>query len=479
MSFTSLLYLLFLAATWIIFAASPKDRRIYVLLAASYIFYAVWSVPFLLLIQVTTSVDFFCARTISRSTNVRLRKGLLTLGILINLSVLCCFKYLNFLIDCQNSILSYFHVSSPAHHLDLILPLGISFYTFEAISYLVDVYRGSKPAPNWLQYNFYIMFFPHLVAGPIVRFNKFFPQYENGITNPSVVRIKEGLEMIVLGFAFKLIIADSAAMFSKPLFARAEAISTIEAVMAAAAFMAEAYFDFQGYTHIARGTALLFNIELPVNFRNPGNATTIAEFWQRWNITLSKWLYDYVYLPMGGGRKAVATRIVAAFLTMTIAGIWHGAGLNFVVLGMYYGSLVAVYHGWRSLTRKLPKRADQWRRTKPYKVFAWFGTHSLLLPAAVLFHGSLSSDIPILKALLPFGNCTAVAAKPANVCAVFFTVAALFACGYAQPLFIRAYRYSREVLPFWVKVHAVTVLLVVCVILEAHQTDPSFMYAQF
>lgn len=249
--------------------------------------------------------------------------------------------------------------------------------------------------------------------------------------------------------------------------------------MAAGAFMAEAYFDFQGYTHIARGTALLFNIELPVNFRNPGNATTIAEFWQRWNITLSKWLYDYVYLPLGGGRRAVSTRIVAVFLTMVIAGIWHGAGLNFVVLGMYYGSLVAIYHAWRSLTRKLPKHVDRWRRTKPYKVGAWLLTHSALLPAAVLFHGSIKSDIPILKALVPFGHGAAVAPVPANVWAVCFAFGALFVCGYAQPLFTRAYRYSRELLPFWMKVHAVTVLLVVCVILEAHQTDPSFMYAQF
>lgn len=479
MIFTSLQYLLFLAATWTVFAFAPKDRKMQVLLAASYLFYAAWSVPFLALILVTTSVDFVCARVISRSANAALRKGLLTLGIVINLSVLCCFKYLNFLLDCQHSILAFFGISSPNLQLHLILPLGISFYTFEAISYLVDVYRGAKPAPSWLKYNFYIMFFPHLVAGPIVRFNKFFSQYADGIANPTKERIKSGLEMIVLGFAFKLIIADSAAIFSQPLFARGEAISTIEAMMAAGAFMAELYFDFQGYTHIARGTALLFNIELPVNFRNPGHATTIAEFWQRWNITLSKWLYDYVYLPLGGGRKAVLTRVGAAFLTMCIAGVWHGAGLNFVVMGMYFGLLVALYHGYRALIRKLPPQVDKWRRTKHYKVVAWFITQYMLLPAAVLFHGSLTSDLPILKALVPFGKLTTASATPANLSAFWFALVALFACGYAQPLFTKAYRRSCEGLPLWVRVQALTVLIVLCVILEAHQTDPSFMYAQF
>jgi len=484
MTFISWHYLCFIAIVWLVFYFTQAQKRMLVLLAASYIFYAYWSVPFLALILLTTSVDYFCARRISASTDDKLRKTLLWLGITLNLLVLCSFKYMNLILASQHSLLAFFGINTPNLHLDIILPLGISFYTFEAISYLVDVYRGAQSAPTWLTYNFYIMYFPHLVAGPIVRFNKLFPQYSDGIERPDLVRIKSGLELILLGLAFKLIFADGAALICAELFPKSAVLTSMEAMLVALAFGLQLYLDFQGYTHIARGTSLLFNIYLPVNFRFPLNSATIVDFWQRWNITLSQWLFDYVYKPLGGMRKSLSLRMRATFLTLLIAGIWHGAGLNYVLMGAYFGVLVACYHGYRSLTKHLPANIEQKRSGNPiYRFASWLLTLYLLLPAGVLFNPNLETDLSVIRRLLPSmkGLCEIQSALlHADYLARYLaTLVLILLCGFAPPVIAKIYQRQFQTLPYWLRVQTATIVIVLCVIFESQQTDPAFIYAQF
>ncbi len=484
MSFISWHYLCFIAIVWLVFYFTPAQKRMLVLLAASYIFYAFWSVPFLALILVTTSIDYFCAQRISASTDNRLRKALLWLGITINLLVLCSFKYMNFILASQHSLLAFFGINTPNLHLDIILPLGISFYTFEAISYLVDVYRGAQSAPTWLTYNFYIMYFPHLVAGPIVRFNKLFPQYSAGIERPDSARVKSGLELIVLGFAFKLILADGAALVCGELFQKAGLLTWMDAELAALAFALQLWLDFQGYTHIARGTSLLFNIHLPINFRFPLTSSSVANFWQRWNITLSQWLFDYVYKPLGGARRSLSLRMRATFLTLLIAGIWHGAGLNYVLMGAYFGVLVAGYHAYRAITKKLPENLERFRRQNPaYQLFSWLLTLYLLLPAAVLFNPNLDTDLAVIGKLVPslsvFHGLQSAALQATYLTKYFAVLLLIGLCAFAPALIAKVYQRQYQSLPYWLKVQTATIVIALCVIFEAQQTDPGFIYAQF
>jgi D-alanyl-lipoteichoic acid acyltransferase DltB (MBOAT superfamily) len=230
------------------------------------------------------------------------------------------------------------------HPLKLLLPLGISFYTFEAISYLVDVFRGEAPAETFFDYNFYIMYFPHLISGPIVRYRELSSQMKDGVFL-SLKSVQKGFELIVLGLVFKLLIADTVSGLADTAFQNPSVVTVGQTYLAWAAFTTQIYFDFMGYTHIARGVSLLFNIALPLNFDHPYNAQNISNFWQRWHISLSRWIRDYLYIPLGGSRNGGAARTCFnLLLTMTIAGAWHGAGWAFIIWGAYHGLLLLAYH---------------------------------------------------------------------------------------------------------------------------------------
>lgn len=231
---------------------------------------------------------------------------------------------------------------------NIILPLGVSFYTFEAISYIVDIYRGEKPASNWLNYNFYIMYFPHLISGPIVRYKEIYQQYEGTIELPEFSRINEGLRLVLYGFIFKLVIADGVASTVDSIFNNYQNATHLESWLAAIAFTVQIYFDFLGYTHIARGVSLFFNIKLPLNFNHPYNAVNISDFWQRWHISLSLWIRDYLYIPFGGSRGTLIKTVNNLIATMFIAGLWHGASWNYAIWGAYHGMLLSIYHIYRN-----------------------------------------------------------------------------------------------------------------------------------
>ena len=473
MNFATPAFLFFLAivAAAVLFTNSPHRRKI-ILLIASYIFYATWNIPFIALILFSTSVDYFVSKRISLAQKVSDRKLLLTLGILVNLVILGIFKYFNFFIDTTNQTLDLlFHHNHALHHLAVLLPLGISFYTFEAISYLVDVYRGELPAVNFFQYNFYIMYFPHLISGPIVRYKELAPQVGEGVFLPTVETVKKGCELIVLGLIFKVILADSVSELADPVFGNVSAAKVSAAYLAWAAFTAQIYFDFMGYTHIARGVSLLFNISLPLNFDHPYNASNISNFWQRWHISLSRWIRDYLFIPLGGSRHGAFRTLLNLLLTMTIAGFWHGAGWPFLIWGAYHGTLLLVYHVAKpfrdSVTTlisgshlgKLSYHVGSSVLTFVLAAFGWIWFRSPDLKTGLHFCEKLTR-----LSSLYHEQMTNVAKTDYTF---FATMTMLIVLCTAGPLVVRIYDKLSIDMPYWIKVQIASTALVLCYILRA------------
>ncbi|HAT1659141.1 TPA: MBOAT family protein [Legionella pneumophila] len=349
MNFATFQFILFLSLSLAIFFLIGAYYRKYFILICSYVFYGTWSVPLISIILFSTSVDYYLGNRIHNTTSKQLKKLFLTLSILINCSILIYFKYANFFLDNANTLGALIGIDLPIPKaVHIILPLGVSFYTFEAISYIVDIYRGEKPASNWLNYNFYIMYFPHLISGPIVRYKEIYQQYESTIELPEFSRINEGLRLVLYGFIFKLVIADGVASIVDSVFNNYQNATHLESWLAAIAFTVQIYFDFLGYTHIARGVSLFFNIKLPLNFNHPYNAVNISDFWQRWHISLSLWIRDYLYIPFGGSRGTLIKTVNNLIATMFIAGLWHGASWNYAIWGAYHGMLLSIYHIYRN-----------------------------------------------------------------------------------------------------------------------------------
>ncbi len=330
----------------------PRHRwRLLWLLLASCYFYMSWNTWFLLLIFGSTSVDYLVALYLDRltpqpgdpSSGVRWRRKLLVLlSITINLAILCFFKYAVFALGTAQSVANALGIALSVPTLKLILPLGISFYTFEAISYIVDVYRGKIRAVRApLDYALYILFFPHLVAGPIVRSGDFLPQL--GRTKRfSWLRLQAGVELFILGLFKKAVLADHLAAIIDPIFAEPASYASSALWLAVLGYAAQIYCDFSGYSDMAIGAAHALGFKLPANFRLPYLASSPAEFWRRWHISLSSWLRDYLYIPLGGSRNGTWATHRNLMLTMILGGFWHGASWTFIVWGAYHGLLLVL-----------------------------------------------------------------------------------------------------------------------------------------
>jgi alginate O-acetyltransferase complex protein AlgI len=316
--------------------------RLLWLTMASAAFYMSWNAWFILLIFASTSVDYFVAIRLPKVEDSRKRKALVALSIGVNLGILAYFKYRAFALDSALEVAHWLGWSVPAVQIKAFLPLGISFYTFEAISYVVDVYRGrTTPVKNPLDYALYILFFPHLVAGPIVRPNEFLPQ----LARPKRFdwpRFQAGGQLFLLGLFKKSVIADQVALGVDPVFAQPDQFGTSALWLAVLGYAVQIYCDFSGYTDMALGLAHTLGFKLPNNFNAPYVASSPSDFWRRWHISLSRWLRDYLYIPLGGNRKGPVRTMVNLFITMLLGGLWHGANWTFVVWGAYHGALLAV-----------------------------------------------------------------------------------------------------------------------------------------
>jgi alginate O-acetyltransferase complex protein AlgI len=346
MLFSSYTFLFqFLPATVLAFAAARRHSPragIMVLAGASLFFYGAWRPVYLLLLIASIAINFTLGL---RMEDPLRRRAIGTLGVALNLAVLCYFKYTNFIFDSVNAL-----TGAPLPFFNIVLPLGISFFTFQQIAYLVDVMRGAKVERDIVSYTLFVSFFPHLIAGPLVHHAEMIPQFKRGRTGRSSVLAARGLAIFAAGLFKKVVIADNLAQFVSPVFAHLDAggaVTTPWAWLATLSYALQIYFDFSGYSDMAIGLALLFGIRLPVNFRSPYQAISIIEFWRRWHITLSRFLRDYLYIPLGGNRLGEQRRYFNLLLTMLLGGLWHGAGWNFLVWGGLHGGYLCVNHLWR------------------------------------------------------------------------------------------------------------------------------------
>lgn len=355
MLFCSQQYLLFFSLVFAVYWMMPWQRgRVYLLLVASFYFYSSWNHWLAAIIAVSTTLDYFVALAIDGTSDMRRRKLLLSITITANLGLLCYFKYANFFLASLEQALHTVGSTASLPVLSVILPIGISFYTFEAINYAVDVYhrdvRAERSLPNFM---LFITFFPHLVAGPIVRARDFLSQIDRP-KQWNWLRLNLGVQFFLMGMFKKMVIADRMAAFADPVFANPENYRTSAAWLAVLAYSIQIYCDFSGYTDMAIGSAHMLGYKLAQNFNMPYLAVNISDFWRRWHISLSSWLRDYLFIPLGGSRGGTWAMNRNLLITMTLGGLWHGASWTFVAWGVLHGVLLIGHRTFRDFSKNRP-----------------------------------------------------------------------------------------------------------------------------
>ena len=362
MVFSSWPFLLaFLPIALIGFVAIPARlrtcRKLW-LCAASVVFYAYWKIEYVPLLFFSIAMNYSVAEWLTRCQNSRRGKAVLTAGVAANLVLLGYFKYTNFILQAVFGL-----AQAPFQRLDILLPLAISFFTFTQISYLVDVYRDRNLHYGFLDYALFVVFFPHLIAGPIVRHWEIIPQYEKRDLRPVRVDWAVGLALFLFGLYKKRLLADPIAEYANAAYGAAEAgqvLSFSSAWLGTLAYALQIYFDFSGYSDMAIGLARMFGIRFPMNFDSPYRAASIIEFWQRWHITLTRFLREYLYYPLGGNRRGAPRQAINIMITMLLSGLWHGAGWNFIVWGGLHGCYLLVAHQWRSFRARRGWKWEHW-----------------------------------------------------------------------------------------------------------------------
>ena len=347
-SFCTTKFLVFFLAVFATYWSIPWQRgRVLLLLAASIGFYAVWSRELAVLLCVSIVIDYWLGRAMEASKAPRLRLLLVMISVLGNVGLLCYFKYSNFFLHSLGEAATIFGLQTSLPVLSVILPVGISFYTFEAINYTVDVYRGKIRAERDLTHlMLFVLFFPHLVAGPIVRARAFLPLVARR-KHWSWPRAHLGLQLIVLGLVKKLAVADRMALYVDPVFADPSQYAGSVLWLASVAYAVQLYCDFSGYSDIALGLAHLLGFHLAKNFDLPFLAANVSELWRRWHISLSSWIRDYIFIPLGGSREGRLRTYRNLLITFGLCGLWHGAGWNYVVWGLINGILLILHDIFR------------------------------------------------------------------------------------------------------------------------------------
>ena len=349
MLFNSPAFAVFLPVMLTVYWLLRGNARRWALLVGSYFFYSWWDWRFTSLLIVSTLVDYYCGRALPRQPSVNRRRGVLTLSVVTNLGILATFKYFNFFRDSAVEVLGGLGVSVHLPTLNVLLPMGISFYTFQSMSYTIDVYRGMEPQRSLRDFACYVACFPQLVAGPIMRARDLLPQLttEHGFQEADWT---VGVYRLFRGLFKKMVVADLLALYVDAVFADPGAFAGLSCWIALYAYAFQIYMDFSGYTDVALGVGHLFGLRLTENFDRPYLAASPSEFWRRWHITLSTWLRDYLYIPLGGSRLGKLFTVRNLFVTMALGGLWHGAAWTFVAWGVYHGTLLTLERcacGWR------------------------------------------------------------------------------------------------------------------------------------
>jgi len=396
MLFNSYIFIfIFLPVSFFIYFFLLKKRLILgakgFLVFASLFFYSWWNIIYLPLILSSMIFNYFIGKFLNKNYKKEKinKKLLLTLGIIFNIILLGYFKYTDFMIENFNLI---FDTSTSLLH--LALPLAISFFTFQQIAYLVDSYRGETAEYNFLNYAFFVTFFPQLIAGPIVHHSEMMPQFAS--PHNLVKKYKNialGLFIFTIGLFKKVVIADNFAIWATTGFDKAEVLSFFEAWATSLSYTFQLYFDFSGYTDMAIGIALLFNIKLPINFNSPYKALSIQDFWRRWHMTLSRFLKEYIYIPLGGNRNGEVRTYSHLLATFILGGIWHGAGWTFIFWGFLHGIALVIHRIWNKFFFQLPR----W--------FAWFVTFNFINISWVFFRAKEWDDaIKVLNGMIDYNH---------------------------------------------------------------------------
>lgn len=439
---------------------------------ASWVFYA-WASPgYLWVILSLTGIDWWAGRRIAASDDTRVRKRWLLLSVVSNLGLLAAFKYTGFFADNAVSLAKLCGVTVQDRTWDILLPLGISFHTFQGISYTVDVYRRQIPAVrSLLDYSLFVAFFPQMAAGPIVRAVEFLPQ----MTSPpkvSAKQIEDGLRLFVGGLFKKLFIADQLhALFVDPVFSNPTAYDAAVLRWAAVAWAVQIYCDFSGYTDVAVGVAKWFGFELPANFNLPYLASSITDFWRRWHLSLSTWLRDYLYFPLGGSRGGPVRTYSNLLLVFVLCGLWHGAAWHWLVYGLYNGVLMAVHRVYDQQVG-----GTGWRRSGWWAVLAHAGTlYQLVLGLVLIRMTSWAGGWTMFGALVGLTHAPTGEAAFTTVPVLVFPLLTLGVAGHLWALVPKAGWLDR-LAPLRGFVYAAAVVLLVCLGPGATQ---SFIYIAF
>lgn len=408
MLFNSWPFVVFLAIVLAVYPRLSLRGQNLFLLVSSYFFYSWWDWRFTGLLLLSTTLDYYFALAIHNSPNTRVRKRVMIFSIIVNLTILGFFKYFNFFVDSLGSLLSGLGLQPNLPLLRLALPVGISFYTFQSMSYTIDVYRGElMPTRKFVDFALCVSFFPHLVAGPILRASMVLPQVER----PRIVsteKIVSGLNLMLLGFFKKVVIADTMAPLVNDAFSGSGAHNSGFLLGGLYAFALQIYGDFSGYTDIARGVARLMGFELMENFNAPYLSRNITEFWRRWHISLSTWLRDYLYISRGGNRRCHARTYVNLFLTMLLGGLWHGASWTFVIWGGLHGIYLAIHKfvlGGKAVNLAWPRTIGGWL-IDVLKIFAVF--HLVCLSWVFFRAPDFASAVTYLTGIFSFDSMTSI-----------------------------------------------------------------------
>jgi alginate O-acetyltransferase complex protein AlgI len=381
-------FFLFFALVFAAYWSLPRNgQRKFLLLVASYVFYGAWDARFTLLLGFSTVFDYLTGLAMERSDNDRRRRLLIAFSVSVNLGLLSIFKYFNFFADSFVTLLNGLGIAANPVTVHIILPVGISFYTFQSLSYTIDIYRGHmKARRSLLDYATFVAFFPQLVAGPIVRAYDFLPQLDSK-RRFADVPVRSALILFFFGFVKKACISDNLAPYADAVFAHADQYGGASIVAAVLLYAVQIYCDFSGYTDMAIAVAKLLGYDLTINFRQPYFARDIADFWRRWHISLSSWLRDYLYISLGGNRGGRFKTYRNLMVTMVLGGLWHGASWNFVIWGTLHGAALVVHKLYTalrpaSLVQSLPYRAAAWLLTFWWVCLAWIFFRAATLPEA-------------------------------------------------------------------------------------------------
>lgn len=401
MLFNSLDFLIFFPIVAALFFLLQQLRmRQYLLLAASYYFYMCWKPEYLVLILISTLIDFFAALQMAQAKRAAYRKLYLILSLCGNLGILFFFKYANFFGESLHLALQQFDIFYEMPFFDILLPVGISFYTFQSLSYSIDVYRGEKqPERDFVTFALYVAFFPQLVAGPIERSTRLLPQFRTSVRFEPA-RVISGLRLMLWGFFKKLVIADRLALYVNEVYNDPGDYFGLTLLVATYFFAIQIYCDFSGYSDIAIGAARILGYDLMKNFRQPYFSHSIAEFWRRWHISLSTWFRDYLYIPLGGNRVTRPRWLWNLMIVFVVSGLWHGANWTFVFWGFLHGFYLVFSISTHSLRQRLVRmlRLDAWPRL--HRGLQWAITLHLVLFAWIFFRAnSLDDAILILQQL--------------------------------------------------------------------------------